>query len=244
MTEQFETCSDVTAYHVRQSAAITAILDTMRSVIQKAAPKATEVISYGMPAFKQNKVLVWYAAYSRHIGFYPTPEVITAFKDQLSSYKTSKGAVQFPLDAPLPTALIKKMVAYRLKQDKANASTASKQQSQTQSKRTNGDATSVSRSSSARQTAVLDGILHETTADIKKALRANPSLLETWNTLTPIQRNEWICWVTLVAKAETRADHIRRMLEDLGLGKRSPCCWPGCPHRRPAAKKYFDRPKK
>ncbi len=86
---------------------------------------------------------------------------------------------------------------------------------------------------------VLNGILHEVAEDIKSALCADKQTLSKWNALTPIQRNEWICWVTIVKKAETRAEHIRRMLEDLKNGKRTPCCWPGCPHRRPKAKKWF-----
>ena len=62
---------------------------------------------------------------------------------------------------------------------------------------------------------------------------------EKWNKLTPIQRNEWICWVTIVKKSETREDHIKRMGEELSEGKRQPCCWPGCPNRRPNAQKWF-----
>jgi uncharacterized protein YdeI (YjbR/CyaY-like superfamily) len=85
------------------------------------------------------------------------------------------------------------------------------------------------------------GVFHEVPKDIEKALKADAGIIDTWNTLTPIQRNEWICWVTIVKKAETRQEHILRMLEDLEAGKRTPCCWPGCPHRRPAAKKWFKK---
>ena len=84
-----------------------------------------------------------------------------------------------------------------------------------------------------------NGILHEIADDIKAALVADDSLSQIWNKLTPIQRNEWICWVTIVKKPETRVEHIQRMTEDLKSGKRSPCCWPGCPHRRPEALKWF-----
>lgn len=86
---------------------------------------------------------------------------------------------------------------------------------------------------------ILPGILHEVPDDIEKLLRSNSDILELWNKLTPIQRNEWICWITIVKKAETREEHIVRMSEELLEGKRTPCCWPGCPHRRPAAKKWF-----
>jgi uncharacterized protein YdhG (YjbR/CyaY superfamily) len=90
------------------------ILEQMRTIIRKTAPKAEEVISYAMPAFKLNSVLVYFAGYKNHIGFYPMPSAIIAFKKELSIYKSSKGAVQFPLDKPLPSALITKMVKYRI----------------------------------------------------------------------------------------------------------------------------------
>ena len=96
------------------------ILEQMRATIRKAAPKAEEVISYAMPAFKQNGVLVYFAAYKTHIGFYPTPSGIEAFKDELSKYKSSKGAVQFPIDKPLPLALITKIVKFRVAKDMEN----------------------------------------------------------------------------------------------------------------------------
>ncbi len=89
------------------------------------------------------------------------------------------------------------------------------------------------------ETIIAEGILHEVPDDMKRALTTDADLLKRWNKLTPIQRNEWICWVTIVKKMETRAEHIERMTEELVEGKRQPCCWPGCPHRRPAAKKWF-----
>jgi uncharacterized protein YdeI (YjbR/CyaY-like superfamily) len=88
---------------------------------------------------------------------------------------------------------------------------------------------------------IATGILHEVPDDIAKALTDHANVLERWNALTPIQRNEWICWVTIVKKIETRANHIERMLEELAAGKKQPCCWPGCPHRRPSAQKYFKK---
>ncbi|HEY8968879.1 MAG TPA: DUF1801 domain-containing protein, partial [Puia sp.] len=81
-------------------------LQTLRAVIKRAAPKAEEVISYNMPAIKQHGVLVYYAGYKGHIGFYPTGSGIMAFKKELSAYEGSKGAVRFPLDKPIPGALI------------------------------------------------------------------------------------------------------------------------------------------
>lgn len=83
------------------------------------------------------------------------------------------------------------------------------------------------------------GALHRAPADLRAFLAANPNIAKIWDTLTPLARNEWICYVTIVKKAETRADHLRRLGEDLRAGKRRPCCWPGCPHRRPNAAKWF-----
>ena len=93
------------------------ILEKMRKVIQDAAPEAKEAISYGMPTFKLNGNLVHFAAYKNHIGFYPTPSGIEAFKEEISGYKRSKGAVQFPLDKPVPYELVKKMVIFRVKEN-------------------------------------------------------------------------------------------------------------------------------
>lgn len=92
-------------------------LETIRATIMKAAPKATEVISYGMPAFKQNKVLVYFAVNKNHIGFYPTANPIKVFSKELEAYKTSKGAIQFPLDEKIPLALVSKITKFRVKED-------------------------------------------------------------------------------------------------------------------------------
>jgi uncharacterized protein YdhG (YjbR/CyaY superfamily) len=86
----------------------------MRKIIRDQAPQAQEKISYQMPAFFLNGVLVYFAAYSRHIGFYPTSSGIRAFKSRVSKYKHSKGAVQFPIEEPLPTGLIKQIVKFRV----------------------------------------------------------------------------------------------------------------------------------
>jgi uncharacterized protein YdhG (YjbR/CyaY superfamily) len=92
-------------------------LQELRRTIKEAAPQAEEVISYQMPAFKLNGILVWFAAYKNHIGFYPKASAIEAFKEKLSAYQTSKGTVQFPLDKPLPLDLIKEMVHFRVKEN-------------------------------------------------------------------------------------------------------------------------------
>jgi len=87
----------------------------MRAAIRSAAPPdATESISYGIPAFKHNGVLVWFAAFSNHCSLFPTAAIIEAFKKELKGFSTSKGTVQFPTAKPLPTALIKKLVKARV----------------------------------------------------------------------------------------------------------------------------------
>jgi len=87
--------------------------------------------------------------------------------------------------------------------------------------------------------AIEEGVVHEVPDDLKKALRSNAELLGKWNKLTPLARNEWICWTTIVKQEKTRAEHIKRLSEDIVGGKKRPCCWPGCPHRRPNAQKWF-----
>jgi uncharacterized protein YdhG (YjbR/CyaY superfamily) len=91
------------------------ILQQVRATIQKAAPSAEQTISYGIPTFTLNGNLVHFAAFKNHIGFYPAPTAIKEFEKQFSIYKTSKGAVQFPLDKPMPLSLITKIVKYRVK---------------------------------------------------------------------------------------------------------------------------------
>ena len=93
------------------------VLEKIRATVKEEAPQAVEKISYGMPGFYQNGMLVWFAALKHHIGFYPTGEGIEAFKDEIDRYKWSKGAVQFPLDQPIPYDLIRRMVRYRLEQN-------------------------------------------------------------------------------------------------------------------------------
>jgi uncharacterized protein YdhG (YjbR/CyaY superfamily) len=93
------------------------ILEQIRATIKKAAPQAEEVISYSMPAFKQNGILVYYAAHKNHIGFYPTSSGTAAFQAELAGYKASKGTVQFPLDKPVPFELIAKITEFRVREN-------------------------------------------------------------------------------------------------------------------------------
>lgn len=92
-------------------------LNELRQAIKAAAPEAEETINYQIPTFTLNGNLVHFAAFENHIGFYPTPSGMEAFKKELSSYKGAKGSVQFPIDQPLPLPLIRRIVEYRVKEN-------------------------------------------------------------------------------------------------------------------------------
>ena len=98
---------------------IQAILQRLRQTIHKAAPEATEAISYQMPTFKLNGNLVHFAAFKSHIGFYPVPSGIEAFREELEPYIKGKGTIQFPLDKPIPYDLVEKTVEFRVKENLA-----------------------------------------------------------------------------------------------------------------------------
>ena len=95
---------------------VQAILQKIRGIIRKVAPDAVEAIKYQIPTFVLNGNLVHFAAFQKHIGLYPTPSGIEEFRDELSVYKSAKGSVQFPLDAPVPFSLITKIVKFRVKE--------------------------------------------------------------------------------------------------------------------------------
>ncbi len=104
-------------------------LKEIRTAIRKAAPKAIETISYQMPAYKMNGILVYFAGYKNHIGFYPTGAGIEHFKQEIAAYKNSKGAVQFPIEKKIPSALVQKITKYRLKADAEKAAMKPKNKS-------------------------------------------------------------------------------------------------------------------
>mgnify|MGYP001229759276 CR=1 FL=1 len=94
-------------------------LEQIRSIIKKAAPDSTELISYGMPAFRMKDILVYFAAHTNHLGFYPMPSAITKFKKELAIYKHSKGAIRFTYDKALPVELIEKITKFRVAENEA-----------------------------------------------------------------------------------------------------------------------------
>jgi len=108
---------NVDAYIASFPPGIQTSLWQIRAVIRKVAPSAEEMISYGMPAYRLQGMLVWFAARTNHIGLYPRGSGIEEFKEELKGYKVSKGTIQFPLDKPLPLELIKRIVEFRVIQN-------------------------------------------------------------------------------------------------------------------------------
>ena len=123
METKTTTPKDVDEYISGFPSEVQRILEELRVTIKKAAPDAEEVISYQMPAFKFHGMLVYFAVYKNHIGFYPTSSGIEAFRKELSVYKGAKGSVQFPINSPLPLNLVSKIVKYRVREnlERANA---------------------------------------------------------------------------------------------------------------------------
>ncbi len=111
---------DVEEYLARVPEPARSTLIKIRAAIRASVPpEATETISYGMPAFRHNGVLVWYAAFSNHCSLFPTAAVIDAFEDDLKGFSTSKGTIHFPTDKPLPASLVKKLVKARVEQNES-----------------------------------------------------------------------------------------------------------------------------
>jgi uncharacterized protein YdhG (YjbR/CyaY superfamily) len=109
--------STVDEYIAASPKEVRQLLKQMRATIKAAAPKAEELISYGMPGYKYHGMLVYFAVYKNHIGFYATPRGHKAFVKELAKYKQGKGSVQFPVEEPLPLSLITKIVKFRVKEN-------------------------------------------------------------------------------------------------------------------------------
>ena len=112
-----QTYHNIDQYIASFPAEVQIILRKVRETIQHAAPGATEAIKYQMPTFVFNGNLVHFAAYKNHIGFYPAPSGLTAFKEEINAYKNAKGSVQFPLNKEIPYDLIRRITMYRVKEN-------------------------------------------------------------------------------------------------------------------------------
>ena len=121
MTPNQEAPPTIDAYIAGYPEEVQAILQEIRRTIHETAPEATEAISYGMPTFKLHGNLVHFGAFKSHIGFYPVPSGMEAFQEELAAYKQGKGSVQFPLDKPMPLDLIRRIVEFRVQENKAKA---------------------------------------------------------------------------------------------------------------------------
>ena len=128
MEENKNTNKLIDEYILNFPAEVQEKLKSLRKVIKESAPDAEEKITYQMPTYALHGNLVHFAAYKNHIGFYPTPSGVDAFKEELSEYKLAKGSVQFPLDEPLPNELISKIVKFRVAENIAKAKGKSKKQ--------------------------------------------------------------------------------------------------------------------
>ena len=117
MTTNKTTFKDIDEYIASFPKDTQEMLEKLRMTIREAAPDAEETINYGVPTFTLKGNLVHFAAYKRHIGFYPAPTGIEKFKNELSAYERAKGSVQFPLDRPIPYDLISKIVTFRVKEN-------------------------------------------------------------------------------------------------------------------------------
>jgi uncharacterized protein YdhG (YjbR/CyaY superfamily) len=106
----------VEEYIAQAPEAVREKLEEMRACLQAVTPGAVENLKWSIPAFSYERILYTYAGFKRHIGFYPTPDAITAFEKELASYKTAKGSIQFPLDQPLPLPLIRKIAKFRIRE--------------------------------------------------------------------------------------------------------------------------------
>lgn len=121
MKNEAGTTTEIDTYIAGFSPEIQQLLQLVRATIKEAAPNASETINYGIPTFTLHGNLVHFAGYKSHIGFYPAPSGIEAFKEELAVYKGAKGSVQFPLDKPMPLTLISKIVAFRVKENEQKA---------------------------------------------------------------------------------------------------------------------------
>ena len=172
-------------------------LNELRQAIQKAAPQATEKISWGMATFDYHGNLVHFSAQKAHIGFHPAPSAIVAFTEELVGYTCSKGTVQLPNSQPLPLALIERMVAFRVAEQ--NLLAAEKQ---------------VGKKAPPRELRPR----YEMPLDVAEAL-SHEGLQLAYEARPPYQRNDYIGWITRAKQPATREKRLRQMLDELASGE-------------------------
>lgn len=172
------------------------MLYSLRRAIIEAAPQAAEKISWGMAAFNYHGNLVLFSAEKKHIGFHPAPSAIDAFGEELKDYVCSKGTVRFPYDKPLPTALVGRMVAFRVQEQERLA--AEKQ---------------AGKKAPPRELRPRC----EMPADVAEAL-SREGLQREYDARPPYQRNDYLGWITRAKQSATREKRLRQMLDELRAG--------------------------
>lgn len=171
------------------------LLEALRRTIAEAAPCATQKISWGMATFSYHGNLVHFSGEKHHIGFHPGASGVARFAHELSGYACSKGTIRLPYDAPLPLALITRIVLFRVQEQEQLAAQKS--------------------SGQVQETAVRPR--NEMPADIDAALRAS-SLLAAYEARPPYQRNDYLGWILRAKRAETREKRLAQMLDELRSG--------------------------
>ncbi len=180
----------VDEYIAAQPVEVQPLLQAIRETIKTAAPETTEKMSWQMPTFWQGENIVHFAAHKNHISLYPGGEATSAFTDRLAGYKTSKGAIQFPLGRPIDHELITDIVHWRVEQAKGGRSTFAEP--------------------TARERYAMPD-------DIAAALNQH-HLRERYDARPPYQRNDYIGWITGAKRGETRQKRLTQMLDELRAG--------------------------
>lgn len=178
---------------------IQSILQEMRTTIREAAPQATEKISWGMATFFLHGNLVHFSAHKNHVGFYPAPSAIEAFRDDLAEYRFSKGGIQFPYAMPLPVELIQSIVRFRVAEQEAIAETPKVKP------------VAEKRKAPSRRPR------HPIPEDVKAAI-TNQNLNTQYAARPAYQRNDYIGWIIQAKRQETRQKRLAQMLEELRQG--------------------------
>lgn len=181
-------------YIARYPKDIRNILSRIRSIVRRAAPKAEEAVSYGIPTFKLNGNLVHFAAFKNHIGFYPTPKGISDFKKELKPYEQAKGSIRFPLNEPIPYGLIRKITVARVKENEAKAERGRTGQAQPPRRP------------------------RQPMPDLIRQALLDKGLMPAFLARPPYQQNDYIGWVNRAVQKSTKEKRIGQMISELKKG--------------------------